>query len=96
MLAAYRAIRALPATARGEGGFISREIFGGAYKTAGATLFAATGSAALAVYYVHWEIIHFILTNSDLLKGYAALAFEHSPGFRQMIDWLELHLRPEK
>jgi hypothetical protein len=90
MIAAYRASRSLLASARGEGGFVSKELFSGVYKAAGAALF---GTAA---YYLRWEILDFILTNTTALKAYAALAFEHSPGFAQMIDWLEAHIEHDE
>jgi len=55
----------------------------------------AQAVAALA-YGIRWEIVDFIISNADVLKAYAALAFEQSPGFRQMIEWLELHVISER
>ena len=82
--------------ARGEGGYASKEYFSGVYKTAGATTFASALTAAALVYGIRWEIVDFIISNADVLKAYAALAFEQSPGFRQMIEWLELHVVSER
>lgn len=92
MIATYRALRNLPTSGRGEGGFVSKEFFSGVYKSAGGTTFAAAVTAAAGAYSIRWEVVHFIVSNADVLKAYAALAFEHSPGFRQIIEWLELHV----
>jgi hypothetical protein len=35
------------------------------------------------------------MENADILTAYAAMAFEYLPGFLQMIEWLELHVRAE-
>jgi hypothetical protein len=43
-------------------------------------------------YAIRGEIVDLIISNADVLKIYAALAFEQSPGFRQMIEWLKLHV----
>jgi hypothetical protein len=84
MIAVYRAMRSLPASARLEGGKVSKEIFSGLYR--------AAGPAAVAyAYLIRWEIIDLIISNADVLRAYAAIAFEHSPGFRQMIEYLEVH-----
>jgi hypothetical protein len=93
---AYRFVRSLPAHARGEGGFVSKEFFSGFYKTAGAGTATGIASAFVGTYYLRWEIIQFIVSNADVFRLYAAYAFEQSPGFKQMIDWLEARVRIEK
>jgi hypothetical protein len=95
MIATYRAIRHLPDTARGERGFVSKEYFSGIYKAAGATTFAAAVTATAGAYGIRWEIVDFVISNADVLKAYAAFAFEHSPGFRQMIEWLNVNFSSE-
>jgi hypothetical protein len=90
---AYRFVRSLPAHARGEGGFISKEFFSGVYKYAGG---AAVAGVVLGSYHIRWEIVQFIVSNADLFRMYAAYAFEQSPGFKQMIDWLQAHVPIEK
>jgi hypothetical protein len=93
---AYLFVRKLPAHARGEGGFISREIFSGVYKYAGGVAVAGVAGGVFGAYHIRWEIVQFIVSNADLLRMYAGYAFEQSPGFKQMIDWLEAHVRIEK
>jgi len=93
---AYGMLRRLPALARGEGGFISKEFFGGFYKYTGGAAAVAVAGAAVEAYAIRWEIIEFIVSNADQFRLYAAYAFEQSPGFKQMIDWLEAHVRIEK
>jgi len=87
--AVYRAARL---ATRGDGGFVSEEFFSGVYKAAGAATFAA---AAVDAYGIRTEIMNFMLANADVLRAYAALAFEQSPGFKQMVDWLETHVPRE-
>ena len=95
MIAAYRAMRNLPEAARGEGGFASKEFFKGVYKAAAQRDDVRGGVDGDSGGLRHrWEIVNFILSNANVLKAYAALAFEQSPGFRQMIEWLELHVFP--
>lgn len=95
MVAAYRAIRSVPAMARGEGGFASKEYFSGVYKTAGAATYAAVVGAATSAYFLREEIVQFLVSNSDVLRVYAGLAFEHSPGFMQMLEWLDRNIAAE-
>jgi hypothetical protein len=95
MVAVYRAMRNLPEAARGERGFVSKEYFSGVYKTAGTTTVGLALSVAALAYGMRWEIVDFIISHADVLKAYAALAFEQSPGFLQMIEWLELHVISE-
>jgi len=95
MVAAYRAIRSVPAMARGEGGYASKEYFSGVYKTAGAATYAAVVGAATSAYFLRGEIIQFLVSNSDVLKVYAGLAFQHSPGFMQMLEWLDQNFAAE-
>jgi hypothetical protein len=93
---AYRFFRNLPAQAKGQGDFISKEYFSGVYKYAGGATVVGVAGAVVGAYYIRWEIIQFIVSNADLFRMYAAYAFEQSPGFKQMIDWLEAHVRIEK
>jgi hypothetical protein len=90
---AYGMLRRLPVLARGEGGFISKEYFSGFYKYAGGATALGLAGAAVGAYHIRWEIIEFIVSNADQFRLYAAYAFEQSPGFKQMIDWLEAHIR---
>ena len=86
MVRAYRFVRSLPAQARGEGGFISRELFSGIYKYAGG---AAVAGMVAGGYYIRWEIVQFIVDHADVFRMYAAYAFEQSLGFNpdSQIDW---------
>ena len=95
MISVYRTVRTLPGVAQGRGGFISKEYFSGIYKAAGSATVVTAVGAATGAYYAGWEIVNFILSHSDALKLYAAYAFEQSPGFKQMIDWLEAHVHDE-
>ena len=89
-------LRRLPSLARGEGGFISKEFFSGFYKYAGGAAAVAVAGAAVGTYAIRWEIVEFIVSNADQFRLYGAYAFKQSPGFKQMIDWLEAHVRIEK
>lgn len=96
VVSAYRVFRNLPAHARGEGGFISKEYFSGFYKYAGGSTALGLAGAVAGAYYIRWEIVQFIVSNADVFRLYAAYAFEQSPGFKQMVDWLEAHVRIDK
>jgi uncharacterized membrane protein len=95
VISVYRVVRNLPAFAQGKGGFVSKEYFSGIYKAAGNATAVAATSAVVGTYYLRWEIVDFVISHADQLRLYAAYAFEQSPGFKQMIDWLEAHVRDE-
>ena len=95
VISVYRVVRNLPAFAQGKGGFVSKEYFSGIYKAAGNATAVAATSAVVGTYYLRWEIVDFVISHADQLRLYAAYAFEQSPGFKQMIDWLEGHVRDE-
>jgi hypothetical protein len=96
VVSVYRMLRSLPSLARGEGGFISKEYFSGFYKYGGGATAIGLLGAVVGAYSIRWEIVEFIVSNADQLRLYGAYAFEQSPGFKQMIDWLEAHVRLDK
>ena len=90
----YNAICLAPRVARGDGGFISKEIVSGVYRATGAATFAGaiyyTPNAAHAAP----QILDFVLSNLDQLQAYCAVAFEHAPGAAKLLRWLESNKRP--
>jgi hypothetical protein len=84
----YQGVRSFAAGALLEGGKVPNELFSGLYRW--------TMPATLTALSLHPDVVNLFISNLDLLKLYAGYAFEQSPGFKQMIDWLEAHVRIEK
>jgi hypothetical protein len=91
---AYRTVRNLPKTARGEGGFISRNYLAALYAAAGAATFKAAQGGISWTVENSAELLNFLLANAGQLKRYSAYAFR-PPGFKRMIEWLEAQTRDD-
>ncbi len=89
LLLAYRMVRSAPAVARGEGGFVSKEIVSGAYKMVGAAMVAGAVRYGPDAAYLAPQALDFVLRNLDQLQAFCAVAFEHAPGAAPLLRWLE-------
>lgn len=87
LVSAFRAVREVRKMAKGEAGFVTKEMFGGAYKAIGAGALTATG--AVLTGHVNWEAIQIVVQNLPTLRQYAPLAFEAAPAVAPLLDYLE-------
>ncbi len=91
LVAVYRTLRAVKRIAQGDGGFITKETFSGAYKALGAGAMGAVGLvlSGNANWLVGWETVQHIASNLQALRVYAPLAFQSSPSVRPLLDYIE-------
>jgi hypothetical protein len=94
LVSAYRAVRQVKMMAKGEGGFISKEVFSGAYKS----LLPAGGGLVMASMtgHLNWDALQIVLQNLSELRQYAPLAFESAPAVPRLLDYLEANVEIEE
>ncbi|MBK9082569.1 MAG: hypothetical protein IPL88_11080 [Rhizobiales bacterium] len=97
LIAVYRAVRVVRRLATGGGGFVTKEMFKGAYAAIGSGAVTVAGLAVTGntSWLVTWETVQLVLGNLQTLRVYAPLAFESSPSVKPLLEWLEANVEIE-